>query len=85
MTLDVAFIMSLAEAEDRAAKRAGIARQIRSGTTRRERQLAEILLLAVDGDRRRAAALATEHVEEFADDALALEAVDLWVPQRDTS
>jgi hypothetical protein len=80
-----AFIMSLAGAEDHAAKRAGVARQIRSGITRRERQLVEILLLSVDGDRRRAAALATEHLEEFADDAVALAAVDRWVPQRDTS
>jgi hypothetical protein len=35
-------------------------------------------LLSVDGDRCRAAALAAEHVEEFADDAKALTIVDRW-------
>ena len=61
-----------------AARRARLARQVRSGMTRRERQLIEILLLSVDGDRRRAAALVAEHVEEFADDAAALTVVERW-------
>ena len=55
-----------------------------TGLTRRERQLFEILSLSVDGDRRRAAALAAEHVEEFADDAVALTMIDRWVQQRQT-
>jgi hypothetical protein len=54
------------------------ARRLRPGITRRERQLVEILLLSVDGDRRRAAALAAEHIAEFADDAVALTIVDRW-------
>ena len=68
-----AFIMSLAGAhrQCRAAGPPGPAERGR-GITRRERQLVEILLLSVDGDRRRAGALAAEHVDEFADDAAAL-------------
>ena len=80
-----AVIMSLAGASDHAARRAGLARRIRSGITRRERQLVEILLLSVDGDRRRAAALAAEHVDEFADDAAALTVVDRWFDQHQAS
>jgi uncharacterized protein (DUF1697 family) len=80
-----AFIMSLAGASDHAARRAGLARRNRTGITRRERQLVEILLLSVDGDRRRAAALAAEHVEEFSDDAAALTVVDRWFQRRDES
>ena len=52
--------------------------------TRRERQLLEILSLSIDGDRCRAAALAAEHVEEFTDDAVALNMIDRWVQQRAT-
>jgi hypothetical protein len=77
-----ALIMSLAGAGDRAARRARLARRARRGVPRRERQLIEILLLSVDGDRRRAAALAAEHVKEFADDATALTVVDRWFQQR---
>jgi hypothetical protein len=80
-----ALIMSLAGDVDHAARRARIARRSRSGITRRERQLVEILLLSVDGDRRRAAALAAEHVKEFTDDANALTVVDRWFQQRDAS
>ena len=80
-----AFIMSLAGATNHAARRAGLARRSRSGITRRERQLVEILLLSVDGERRRAAALAAEHIEEFADDATALTVVDRWFQQRDAT
>lgn len=80
-----AFIMSLAGAGDRAARRAGMARRSRSGLTRRERQLVEILLLSVDGEGRRASALAAEHVGEFPDDASALTVVDRWFQQRDAS
>ena len=80
-----AFIMSLAGADHHAARRAGHARRARSGITRRERQLVEILLLSVDGERRRAAALAAEHVDEFADDAAALTVVEQWFQQREAS
>ena len=80
-----AFIMSLAGESDHAARRARNARDARSGATRRERQLIEILLLSVDGDRRRAAALATEHTEEFADDAAALSIIERWLQERDTT
>ncbi|HEY5422983.1 MAG TPA: hypothetical protein VIK05_05925 [Ilumatobacteraceae bacterium] len=76
-----AFIMSLAGAPRVAARRAGLARGVRAGITRRERQLVEILLLSVDGERRRAAALAAEHLEEFADDAVALTIVERWFEQ----
>ena len=79
-----AFIMSLAGAPHHAARRAGLARDVRAGITRRERQLVEILLLSVDGDRRRAAALAAEHVEEFPDDGGALTIVDRWFERRAT-
>jgi hypothetical protein len=80
-----AFIMSLAGAPNSSARRASLARRSRSGIPRRERQLVEILLLSVDGDRRRAAALAAEHVEEFADDAAALTVIDSWFEQREAS
>jgi hypothetical protein len=80
-----AYIMSLAGAGDRAARRARMARRSRSGLTRRERQLVEILLLSVDGDRRRAAALAAEHIGEFPDDTPALTVIDRWFQQRDAS
>jgi uncharacterized protein (DUF1697 family) len=80
-----AFIMSLAGADEQAARRAGMARSARPSLTRRERQLVEILLLSVDGERRRAAALATEHVKEFDDDAAALTVVDRWFQQRKAS
>jgi hypothetical protein len=73
-----AFIMSLAGSNEQATQRAGLARSVRSGITRRERQLVEILLLSVDGDRRRAAALAAEHINEFADDAVPLAVVERW-------
>jgi hypothetical protein len=59
-----------------------LARRIRSDMSRRERQLVEILLLSVDGDRRRAAALAAEHVDEFAVDGAALSVVDRWFRER---
>ncbi|HEY4611147.1 MAG TPA: hypothetical protein VFE86_17220 [Ilumatobacteraceae bacterium] len=78
-----AFIMSLAGAPQHAARRAGLARSVRAGITRRERQLVEILLLSVDGHRRRAAALAAEHVEEFPDDGVALTIVDRWFERRE--
>ena len=78
-----AFIMSLAGERGHAARRAGIARSARSGATRRERQLIEILLLSVDGDRCRAAALAAEHTDEFADDAAALTIVEGWFQERE--
>lgn len=77
-----AFIMSIAGAADHAARRAGIARRVRAGVTRRERQLVEILLLSVDGEHRRAAALATEHIDEFADDAAPLAIIDGWFQRR---
>ena len=80
-----ACIMSLAGADGHAARRAGLARRTRSSVTRRERQLVEILLLSVDGDRRRAAGLAAEHVDEFPDDGVALTVVDRWFQQREAS
>jgi hypothetical protein len=80
-----AFILSLAGAPHDAARRAGLARSVRAGITRRERQLVEILLISVDGDRRRAAALAAEHVDEFPDDGVALTIVDRWFEQRAAS
>jgi len=77
-----AFIMSIAGAADDAAHHAGLARRVGSGVTRRERQLVEILLLSVDGEHRRAAALAAEHIDEFADDATALAIIDGWFQRR---
>ena len=72
-----AFTATMVGADDRAHHRADLARRAR-GTNRRERQLVEILLLAVDGDGNRAAALATEHVREFPVDADALSIVQRW-------
>jgi len=42
-------------------------------------------LLSVDCERRRAAALAAEHVEEFPDDAVALTVFDRWFERRATT
>jgi hypothetical protein len=78
-----AFIMSLAGERGQASRRAGMARSARSRATRRERQLIEILLLSADGDRHRAAALAAEHTEEFADDTAALTIVERWFQERE--
>src|SRR3954464_11706527 len=78
-----AFIVSLAGASQHAARRAGLARSVRAGIPRRERQLVEILLLSVDGHRRRAAAPAAEHVDEFPDDGVALTVVDRWFERRE--
>ena len=80
-----AFIMSLAGSNEHATRRARLARRVQPGITRRERQLVEILLLSVDGDRRRAAALAAEHVIEFADDATALAIVERWFREHETA
>jgi hypothetical protein len=80
-----AFLISLAGADEHAARRAGLARGVRARISRRERQLVEILLLSVDGDRRRAAALAAEHIREFGEDAVALTIVDRWFRQRHAS
>lgn len=77
-----AFIMSIAGAADHATRRAGLARRVRAGVSRRERQLVEILLLSVEGDHRRAAALAAEHIDEFDDDAAALSIIDGWFQRR---
>jgi hypothetical protein len=49
---------------------------------RRERQLVEILLLAVDGDVERAAGLAAEHALEFPDDADAVAVLGRWSGRR---
>jgi hypothetical protein len=46
---------------------------------RRDRQLIELLLLFAQGDRRRAAVLATEHAMEFPADAGALADVSAWI------
>jgi hypothetical protein len=78
-----AFMMSLAGAADQASRRADLARDVRRTITRRERQLVEILLLSVDGEQRRAAALAAEHLEEFPTDAKALTTIDRWFRHRE--
>jgi hypothetical protein len=80
-----AFIASLTGATADAAHHARLARSSRSGITRRERQLVEILLSSVDGDHRRATALATEHVSEFPNDALPLSIIDRWSQHRQAS
>jgi hypothetical protein len=51
-------------------------------STRRQRQILEILRLSHDGDDRRAAALAAEHLDEFPDDAPSLNVVDRWFDER---
>jgi hypothetical protein len=51
-------------------------------TTRRQRQIVEILRLSRDGDDRRAAALAAEHLDEFPDDVASLYVVDRWFDDR---
>jgi hypothetical protein len=80
-----AFLRSLTGDIEHASSGAGRARNGRAGITRRERQLIEILLLSVDGDRRRAAALAAEHVDEFVDDAPALVVVGRWFDEQQAS
>lgn len=79
-----AFMMSLAGAAEHAARRAELARDVHVGVTRRERELIEILLLSVDGDHMRAAALAAEHIGEFPADAKALTTIDRWFRERET-
>jgi hypothetical protein len=77
-----AFVASLGGSTSQAARHARLARHARNGITRRERQLVEILLSAVDGAHPRAAALVSEHVSEFADDAVALSIIDRWSRDR---
>jgi hypothetical protein len=54
----------------------------RRASTRRDRQLAEVRLLVEQGDERRAAGLAAEHVREFPQDAGVLGAVTGWFDRR---
>lgn len=49
-----------------------------SPSSRRARQQEEILVLWAAGEHRRAAALAAEHLDEFADDDVARIVVDRW-------
>ena len=65
----------------RAAHVARCAKSSQQSLTRRERQLAEVLLVLIDGDRARAAGLASEHIAEFDEDkdGLGLVATCAWV------
>jgi hypothetical protein len=51
------------------------------GQPRRERQLAQIVQLAVDGDTGRASGLTAEHLAEFPDDRL-ISRVQAWLSGR---
>ena len=73
-----AFLAVLAGDANRAARLAGRARRPQRAITRRERQLVEVLLLVIDGDRERAAGLAAEHIDEFDEDRDALVLVAAW-------
>ena len=74
-----AFLAELAGDANRAACLAGRARRSQGAITRRERQLVEVLLLVIDGDRERAAGLAAEHIDEFDEDRDALGLVATWL------
>ena len=78
-----AFLAELAGDADRAACLAGRARKSQRAITRRERQLVEVLLLVIDGDRERAAGLAAEHIDEFDEDRDALGLVATWHARHD--
>jgi hypothetical protein len=78
-----AFLAELAGDPTRAARAARRARRSQRAITRRERQLVEVLLLVIDGDRQRAAALAAEHIAEFGEDRDALAPVATWHPHPD--
>jgi hypothetical protein len=68
---DAAAARSLARAATAAAR----------GRPRRERQLAQIVQLAVDGDTGRASGLTAEHLAEFPDDQL-IGRVQAWMSGR---
>jgi hypothetical protein len=68
---DAAIAQPLARAATMAAR----------GRPRRERQLAQIVQLAVDGDTRRASGLTAEHLAEFPDDQL-IGRVQTWMSGR---
>jgi len=78
-----AFLAELGGDPRSAARVADRARRSQRSITRRERQLVEVLLLVIDGDRARAAALATEHIAEFDQDGDALALVATWHLHRD--
>jgi hypothetical protein len=73
-----AFLAELTGDQNRAARFADRARRSQRAITRQERQLVEVLLLVVDGDRARAAGLAAEHIDEFDADRDALGLVATW-------
>jgi hypothetical protein len=73
-----AFLAELTGDKNRAARLADRARRSQRALTRQERQLVEVLLLVVDGDRARAAGLAAEHIDEFDDDRDALGLLATW-------
>jgi hypothetical protein len=78
-----AFLAELAGDANRAACLAGHAKNSQRAITRRERQLVEVLLLVINGDRERAAGLAAEHIDEFDEDRDALGLVATWHARHD--
>lgn len=60
---------TIADDGDTAGARVATARRHARRAARRDRQIAEIASLVVDGQRARAAGLALEHIAEFPDDA----------------
>jgi len=78
-----AFLAELAGNANRAACIAGRAKRPQRAITRRDRQLVEVLLLVLDGDRERAAGLAAEHIDEFEGDRDALGLVATWHARHD--
>jgi hypothetical protein len=73
-----AFLAQLGGDGQRAERVARRVRSSRRSLTRRERQLVEVLLLVIDGERHRAAGLAGEHIAEFGEDADALAPIARW-------
>ena len=71
-------LVSAIEAVSHAMGRA--AQTSQASVTRRERQLAEVLLVLINGHQARAAGLAAEHIAEFNEDEHALALVATWVP-----
>jgi hypothetical protein len=76
-----AFLAELGGDGQRAERVASHVRTWRRSITRRERQLVEVLLLVIDGDRDRAAGLAGEHIAEFGEDADVLALIARWHPR----
>ena len=77
-----AFIAGLLGQDRRARDLAVSANATSRSTSRRERQLVEILVVSSAGQRQRAAGLAAEHILEYPADRCTLAAIVQWVDAR---